>query len=480
MLDKVYPKVASFECLEKFKQYLHQEKIPIGFVESVPSDGTAALARPLGRIGNRWAILPMEGWDCESDGNPSEYTRRRWLRFASSGAKLIYGTEAAAVVHSGRSNTRQLLVADHTVKRIKSICTEMRKTHKEKFERDDDFCIGLQLTHSGRFSHPDDDMRLESKTAYSHPLLDKKFHNSVANVVTDEEVAEIIQRYIHAAELAYEAGFNFVDVKMAHGYLGHEFLTAYDRPGPYGGTFENRTRFFQEIVSGIHKKCPDLEISFRFSIFDIMPFEKGADGYGHPMSWDFGNSGYPYAFGGAGDGLNMDPDLKEPVKFIDLARSLGIKMICATIGSPYYSVHIQRPAYYPVSDGYLIPQNPLYNVWRHIEAVRRLRELCPGLITVGAGYTALQEYLPLAAEYSIRNNLTDFVGIGRMILSYPEFCADTLTGRPLRKQCICRTLGDCTNAPRAGLISGCYPFDEFYKNSDEAKKLAAAKKSLKK
>ncbi|MBR4718537.1 MAG: NADH:flavin oxidoreductase [Lentisphaeria bacterium] len=472
-----YPKPASFRTLDDFRAHLAASNIPIGLAE-LPPAGESALAKPLNGIGNRWAVLPMEGWDCGRDGTPSEFTRRRWLRFASSGAKLIYGTEAAAVMHSGRSNTRQLLVADHTAGALKQLNAEMRRTHRERFGTDSDLKIGLQLTHSGRFSHPDDDRVLASKTAYAHPLLDQKFRNDASNVVTDDEVADIIAHFIRAAELAQDAGFDFVDVKLAHGYLGHEFLTAYDRPGPFGGSFENRTRFFREIAEGIRKRCPGLELSSRVSIFDIRPFVKGPDGVGVPMDWDPARP-YPYAFGGAGDGLTMDPGLKDTVALVGLMRSLGVKMICATIGSPYYCVHIQRPAFYPVSDGYLPPHDPLRSVWLHIEAVRRLRELCPGLLVVGSGYTALQEYLPHAAEYAVANGLTDFVGFGRMALSYPDFCADVLAGRPLRRACICRTFGDCTNAPRAGLISGCYPLDECYKKRPEAKTLAELKKAAK-
>lgn len=474
-MPEQFTRIASFKTPDQFREYLSARNIPLRLVDSVASDGTAALAQPFGDIGNRWAILPMEGWDCETDGTPSEFTRRRWLRFATSGAKLIFGTEAAAVMQSGRSNTRQLLVAEHTLPALKTICGEMRQAHAEKFGTANDLRIGLQLTHSGRFSHPVDDMRLDSVTAYAHPLLDKKFHNSADNVVTDDEVADIVRHYIRAAQIAQDAGFDFVDVKTAHGYLVHEFLTAYDRPGPYGGTFENRTRIFREIVEGIRATCPGLKIACRLSIFDIMPFEKGEDGYGQPMHWDFSGGQYKYAFGGAGDGLTMDPDLVEPVRFVKLAQSLGIELICATVGSPYYSVHLQRPAYYPVSDGYLIPQDPMFNVWRHIEAVRRLRELCPGIAVVGSGYTALQEFLPLVAEYNIANNLTDFVGIGRMVLSYPDICTDVLEGKPLRRARICRTFGDCTNAPRAGLISGCYPLDDFYKKLDSARLLSQAK-----
>jgi 2,4-dienoyl-CoA reductase-like NADH-dependent reductase (Old Yellow Enzyme family) len=471
-----FPKVTQFKTLEEFSAYLKKENIDIGFAEG--SAAMAAKCEHNGRtIGNRWAILPMEGWDCTDDGSPSEYTRRRWLNFAKSGAKLLYGTEAAAVMHSGRSNPQQLMCAEHTADALKNICAEMRQTHKEKFGTDDDLLIGLQLTHSGRYSHPNQAAVLESVTAYSHPLLDRKFGNSPANVVSDNEVKNIIQHFIKAAVIAQKAGFDFVDIKHAHGYLGHEFLTAYDRPGPYGGSFENRTRFFREIAEGIQKAAPGLELSSRLSIFDIFPFIKGEDGVGHPMEWE---GHYPYAFGGDGTGMNMDENLEEPVRFVKMMQEYGVGLICATIGSPYYNVHMQRPAYYPVSDGYEMPEHPLYNVSRHIKAVKRLRELCPGIKVVGSGYTCLQEYLPAAAEYAVGHNETDFVGIGRMVLSYPEICADSLAGKPLDRCRICRTFGDCTSAPRNGMISGCYPLDHFYKQLPEAERLKEIKKGLKK
>ncbi len=477
-MANTYRKVTEFKTVEEFSSYLKSENIDIPLAPSVPADGSSALARSIrcyGRtIGNRWAILPMEGWDCMADGTPSEFTHRRWLNFAVSGAKLLYGTEAAAVMHSGRSNPRQLLVAEHTAEALRSICAEMRQAHKDKFGRNDDLMIGLQLTHSGRYSHPNKADVLESKTAYSHPLLDRKFGNDASNVVSDAEVRDIVRHFADAAVIAQKAGFDFVDIKHAHGYLGHEFLTAYDRPGPYGGSFENRTRFFREIAESIRKAAPGLALSARVSIFDIMPFVKGSDGVGHPMEW---SGPYPYAFGGDGSGMEMDPELTETVRFVKMLEEYGVELICATIGSPYYNVHMQRPAYYPVSDGYLMPEHPLYNVSRHLKAVRELKKRCPEMLIVGSGYTCLQEYLPNAAEYAVAHGEADFAGIGRMVLSYPEMCADSLSGKTLDRCRICRTFGDCTSAPRNGMISGCYPLDSFYKRLPEAARLREIKKA---
>lgn len=473
-----YRKITSFKTNDEFREYVRQ----IG-ADIEPSDsGAAALSSPYEfhsaitgetRVfTNRWAILPMEGWDCLPDGAPSELTVRRWEKFASSGAKLFFGGEAAAVTPDGRANTRQMTITARTAKKIGALRQKSLELHQNFFGTADAPFIGLQLTHSGRFCKPNDDRRLESKTAYAHPLLDQKFRCGPENVLTDGEVERIIECFWSAAKLAQENGFDFVDVKCAHGYLGHEFLTAHDRPGKFGGSFENRTRFWREIVEGIRREAPGLDIGVRLSLFDFIPFQKGEDGAGVPMRTE--ESPYRFAFGGDGTGVGVD--LTETFAFLTMARSLGVRLIGSTAGSPYYNPHIQRPACYAVADGYLPPEEPLLGVARQIAAVREAKKRFPEMTFIGSGYTYLQEFLPSVAESAVSRGWTDFVGIGRMALAYPELIADSLAGRPLNKRRICRTFGDCTNAPRVGLVSGCYPLDDFYKAHPDALRLKEFKK----
>ncbi len=480
---KDYPKLTSFKTADAFRTHLKSLDLALEIDDAILPAPESPLAQPVtyhGRkIGNRWCILPMEGWDCLPDGSPSELTRRRWFRFAESGAKLLFGCEACAVMLSGKSNTRQMMITPETMPKIKTLCSEMRVRHAMKFGTADDLYIGLQLTHSGRYSHPHDDAKLESVTAYSHPLLDERFHNSAANVVSDEELRNIVKHFILAAKLAKEAGFDFVDVKMAHGYLGHELLSAFERPGDYGGNFENRTRFFREIVEGIQREVPGLEIGTRFSLFDCLPFEKGADKVGIPMERNgVGVGNYKYAFGGDGTGLGYD--LAEPIRFLELCRSLGVELIGTTVCSPYYNPHFQRPAYYPVSDGYLPPEDPTIGAARQIAAVAKVKKHFKGtnMLFVGSGYTCLQEFLPLTGQAVVRSGNADFVGIGRMVIAYPELPADSLKGGPLETKRICRTFGDCTTAPRGGMVSGCYPLDDFYKIRPESEKVKAIKRKF--
>ncbi len=466
-----YPRVSSFKSSKEFRDHLQKISLQIDLTDEVNPQSFAQACKYKNKIiGNRCCILPMEGWDCLPDGNPSDLTKRRWMNFATSGAKLLFGCEAAAVMQSSKSNTRQMMINENTYLELKELLQEMRSVHAEKFGTADDLYIGLQLTHSGRYSHPNDDAKRESVTAYSNPLLDKRFANTAENVVTDEEIPNIIEHFVKAAHYSYLAGFDFVDIKMAHGYLGFEFLAAIHRPGLYGGSFENRTRFFREIVEGIQKEVPELDIATRLSLFDFIPFEKGEDQVGKAMRYD----NYPYAFSGDGTGLGYD--LSETCKFIELCKNLGIEMICATAGSPYYNPHIQRPAYFPVSDGYLAPEEPLVGVARQIMSVAEVKKRFPELIFISSGLTALQEYLPNVANWILDSQFSDFIGIGRMVLAYPDFFADLLAGKDLNKRRICRTIGDCTTAPRNGLVSGCYPLDEFYKGLPEFEELKQCKK----
>lgn len=462
-----YKKVAQLRTASQFRDYTDALGIDLPFDESVRSGPDSPLAQPIETdwvyIGNRFCVLPMEGWDGTTDGRPSDLTRRRWQRFGLSGAKLIWGGEAVAVRHDGRANPQQLMINADTVGDLTSLRRILVDTHKEQFGSTDDLYIGLQLTHSGRFSRPNDKKRLEPHTAYHHPLLDKKFAVPDDAVMTDAELHALIDDFVKAAVLAEKAGFAFVDLKHCHGYLGHELLTATHRSGDFGGSFENRTRFLREIVAGIRAEAPKLAVGVRLSAFDFVPFKPGADKVGVP---DLPAGGrYEYAFGGDPTGLGID--LAEPLRFLDLLVELGISLVCVTAGSPYYNPHIQRPALFPPSDGYQPPEDPLVGVARQIGAVAALKSMRPELVFVGSGYSYLQEWLPNVAQYAVSTGMVDSVGLGRMILSYPELPRDVLQGRPLQRKQFCRTFSDCTTAPRNGMVSGCYPLDEFYKAREE-------------
>lgn len=445
------------------------------------------------RIGNRWAIHPMEGWDATTTGGATAEVRRRWQRFGESGAKVIYGGEAMAVRPDGRANPNQLIIVDENKRDLAEIRELLVKAHRERHGTEDDLVIGFQLTHSGRFCKPTDKKRMEPRVAFRHPILDRKFNiTSDAQVFTDAEIEELIQCYIRAARIAREVGADFVDIKHCHGYLLHEFLGAHTRPGKFGGSFENRTRILRDIIAGIRADGNTIDIGVRLSAFDFVPFkpdparaEPGKLGPGIPE--DFSHC-LPYRYGfGVNANNPVEYDLTETFQFAELCAQLGVKILNLSAGSPYYNPHIQRPAAYPPSDGYQPAHDPLIDVARQINVVRQVKERLNHLritnlelrppVLIGTAYSYLQEYLPHVAQYAVRHGWTDMVGLGRMVLSYPEMLADATTKGALTPKLICRTFSDCTTAPRNGIISGCYPLDDHYKARPEFQELKTVKKA---
>ncbi len=482
-----YHRIASLKTAEAFLQYLHTLGVMLPFDRTLEHGASAPLAQRFElngtAVGNRFCILPMEGWDGTFDGRPSDLTRRRWEHFGRSGAKLIWGGEAFAVRQDGRANPNQLAMNEHAESDLAGLRQALVDAHTAKFgsaagsgaSAADDLFIGLQLTHSGRYARPNPGGRWEPRTAYAHPVLEHRFPPGTRiHRFTDSELDRLVEDFVHAAVIASRAGFAFVDIKHCHGYLGHELLTAIDREGEFGGSFEHRTSFLRRVVDGIRRDAPGLGIGVRLSAFDAVPYRKQGDDAGAP---EIESRQYRHAFGLLQNGAYL-PSLDEARTFLRLAGSLGVNWICLTAGSPYYNPHIQRPALFPPSDGYLPPEDPLVGVARQIAVVAQLKHEFPNLAIVGSGYSYLQEWLPNVAQAAVREGHVDFVGLGRMVLSYPEFADDVIAGRPLRRQFICRTFSDCTSGPRNGLVSGCFPLDPFYKSHPDAAKLKALKEPV--
>lgn len=448
-------------------------------VEEVLEGMSGPFGKPLDLHGkaleNRFAIHPMEGWDGTTDGRPSDLTLRRWRAFGRSGAGLIWGGEAFAVVPEGRANPRQLALLDagHAAQDLDLLMEALRDGRAESGLDPTGAIVGLQMTHSGRHARPDGTH--QPIIAAHVPWLDE--HTRVpqdAEPITDQELTRLTESYVHLAQLAEQAGFDFVDVKACHGYLMHETLGARSRPGPYGGNYNGRTRFLRETISAIQKSCPQLPIGVRMCAGDVFPYFADAEGGpGQPRNAD---SHVPLKHGW---GMNLTQptrvDSSEPERLARDLSAMGVRLINVTLGSPYSCPHLQRPASYPPVDGYAPPEDPLLSVLRQVQVTRRIKAAAPDAVVVGTGYTYLQEWFPHLAQAELRGGGIDLVGLGRMVLSYPEFPKDLLQGKTIQRSRICRTFSDCTNAPRQGLVSGCYPLDSLYRRSEDGQRLREIK-----
>ena len=428
-------------------------------------------------VGNSLAIHPMEGCDATADGRPDTLVWRRYERFGRGGAKLIW-VEATAVCPEGRANTRQLMISKDTVADLAQLHDLTRRAHIEEYGTDSDLLIPLQLTHSGRYSVPD---RI---IAYHNPLIDRKT-NIAADypIVSDDRLMRLEDEYVEAAALAWTAGYRAIEIKATHGYLISELLGAHTRPGPYGGSLENRSRLLRNVVGKIRSRLGrDVILCVRLGCFDGVPYTRdAASGKGVPLEYDL-----PYGYGfGVNPNNPLEEDLAEVKTVVGWLKEAGVQLLNVSLGCPYYDPHVTRPFEKPDEGNYEEPEHPLMGVDRHFRIAGELQRSYPDLPMVGSGYSFLQIYAINAGAKNIQDGNIQFLGIGRNSLSYPDFARDALSKGMLDERRVCKTLTFCTflmrqkNHPLGQFETGCPPFDKgvygpVIKEAREAKRAADA------
>jgi 2,4-dienoyl-CoA reductase-like NADH-dependent reductase (Old Yellow Enzyme family) len=464
------PKYFRYRSLEELQEDIDQ----LGLQEDLRlSEDVGPLWRsvPFGgrTIGNALAVHPMEGCDGRLDGAPDELVYRRWERFGAGGAKLIWG-EATAVTEEARANTRQLWLCDANAHTFEDLLRRTRAAHRAVFGSDDDLVVGLQLTHSGRYSYHRPFIAFHDPAADPVTLVDKKRKIPVTPdypVLTDDELKRVEEALIQAAVLAWKVGFDFVDVKQCHRYLLSELLAARLREGPYGGSLENRTRLVRNVLQGIRAETNDrLLLASRMNVYDGIPYIKDPEtGAGKPKQ----PYPVPYRSGfGVDEQHPLREDLTEPIQVVGMLRTWGVRMVNVTMGSPYYNPHVGRPAEKPPIDGYEAPEHPLYGVARHFRCTAAIQRAYPDLAVVGTGYSWLQQYMIHAGAANIRDGRVTVVGAGRGAIAYPDFAKDVReTGAMVHKK-VCITVSYCTalmrgkHNPLGQFAAGCVPRDKMY------------------
>ena len=385
------------------------------------------------KLTNRLALQAMEGCDGNIDGSPSELTVRRYMRFAQSGAAFQY-IEASAVTPTGRANPHQLMITNENLFAYKSLVQQIRNT--AKINKLTDPYIAIQLTHSGRYS--------KDATGKPAPVVaaidpERDPNGIQPHVITDEELDELIERFVDAAHLAKEAGIDCVDIKCCHGYLINELTGSFTRQGKYGGTFENRIRFLDLVTKRIHKEI-NIDMMVRLNVYDEYP--------------------YPFGFGVSKKDFRI-PDLSEPKKLIDILINNGVTIIDCTAGNPYYNPHVNRPFDH---GGYVPPVHQLHQIFKHWETVRELKQHNPNAVYIASMFSWFRQFAPQMAATCIQDGWFDMAGFGRQSFAYPTFAQDILsTGVMDGKKC-CLSCSKCTDLMRTGHGTGCVLRDAYYTN----------------
>lgn len=401
---------------------------------------------------NRLGIAPMEGADSTPQGAPSDYTRRRYVREAEGGSAIIW-FEAISIVQEGRSSRTQLLLTDETLESFKRLTDEV----KEAGMKANGYApyLVMQANHSGRYSNPDN--KPAPMIAYRNPMLEQFRAADDSCIVSDDYLKMLEEKFGDAARLAKAAGFDAVDVKACHGYLLVEVLSAYDRPGEFGGSYEHRTRLLKNGIKAAKAyEDENFMVTSRLGIYD-----------GYP---------YPYGFGVSPESQDQ-MDLAEPIRLVrELKEECGLDMMCLTMGNPYASTHVTRPYDF---GKYEPDEHPLVGIARLANGIGAVKKAVPDMTVWASGPSYLRQYADLYTAGMIEQGMADGMLFGRMAFADPAFPNQILKEGRIDASKVCLTCGKCGDLIRSHKPTGCVVRDSatflpFYREFLEEKKTLPA------
>ena len=390
-------------------------------------------------VPNRLVVQPMEGYDSEADGSPSELTKRRYLRYAAGGSGMIW-YEAVSISPDGRSNPNQLWINKKNVASYSALNNEVRR---EAEKAGINPLLVIQLTHSGRYSKPSGIP--QPLTAVSNITLDK----GSPYILSDDDLNRIQDQYDASAKLAAQSGFDAIDIKACHGYLVIELLAARARQNSiYGGEEpSDRFRFMLRTIDRIKSEVPGILITTRLNISDRYQ-------------------------GGFGVDSDSNPDFTEPLLLVKELKERGISLINLSMGSPYFNPYVTRPFDTPLPGQKLPEEHPLLGVIKMINGTALFQKSFPDLFFVGSAYSYLRQYAPNVGAAVINNGDVSFIGLGRSSFAYPSLPLDLMINGQADPSKVCITCSGCTRLIRNLRPGGCVIRDrEIYGN--ELKKLIA-------
>jgi len=374
---------------------------------------------------NRIVNQPMECNDGDSSGNPTELTFRRYRSLAEGGAGMIF-VESLTISYESRARKNQLKISEENTKDLERLVRGMKEINPKSL-------VLFQINHAGRMSQ-----EAFSKVVSIYPTA-----NSSVHLLTEKEIEEIEERFVRGAVIAKQVGADGVDFKHCHGYFCGEMLRpANTRPDRFGGSFENRIRFFKETTLKMKSALGQdgFLVGARYSIYE----------------------GIPGGFGTTGP-QEVIEDPSEGFAFAKMAEELGMDFINVSAGIPAITAEIVRPSkHYPEG------------VYRHFGWAGAVKKSVK-IPVIGSGYSYLRDgkndlkepdpskkSFLYYAEKNLKDGQVDLVGIGRQSFADPLFAKKILSG-DVDKVNFCTACGGCSILLKSQKEVGCTVYDKYYK-----------------
>ncbi len=399
---KVIPFEAfQFRTLNELRDEASRQRLELPVSSDVAVLGAPLLINGL-NIPNRLCVQPMEGCDADEWGAPGELTFRRYRRYAEGGFGLIW-LEAAAVDGPGRSNPHQLWMNRKNLPAFAQLVCEIKKCARQRWGHD--ICVILQLSHPGRYCRP------QGEAAPLIAIPDpQRGSPSDSSVVSDDDLDALQEKFVSAGHLAMDAGFDGVDIKACYNDLPAELLCAVSRPGRYGGSLENRSRFLCELIAKLSVANPRMLLASRISIVPNVT------------------------------------EVDEAVALALLLQTAGVKIL-------NLSARVEGIQELDLKT------DSLECFVRLADASRVLQQAVPGVAMVVGGVSWFRQFLPNVAAGVIQKGSATLIGIGRAALAYPSLAGDILRkGRMEPDEC-CINCDACVQLMKDDGHAGCAIMD---------------------
>jgi 2,4-dienoyl-CoA reductase-like NADH-dependent reductase (Old Yellow Enzyme family) len=375
---------------------------------------------------NRIAINAMECCDADNEGNPTEKAYRRYERLFKGNAGVII-VEALSVIDESRGRLNQITALPQNKPALAKFVKEMKKVNPKPV-------MLWQLTHSGELSHPD----------FSKRVCVKPLPGYEGELLSEEEVDNILDKFVLAAKLAHDCGADGIDFKLCHGYFCTQLLRPYnDRKWKYGGSWANRTRFVYEFYERVAREIndPNFIVGSKISVWEGIPGGVGTAGPDTPII-----------------------DLTETLDLVKGLEARGAKYIVESAGNPSLTLALSQP-----DKG--IPDYAYLHFWFQKSVKQVLR---PETVLIGSAYSVFRNgknkfqgvreseaSLVHWGNKNIRDGVVDMIAIGRQSLADPLLPAKLEAGETDEINW-CTTCDSCIEFLIRQKPTGCSVYDKEY------------------